>query len=105
MAAPRERLFIARKPANSRVRSAAGISLHPLAFWPDQRGEKSPLPWLSAVARRGAIAEAARGNAGAAALIGPSSFMIWFTIPRAGRPVKMLVRAVWRAASLFRAAR
>src|SRR5262245_41321125 len=93
------------EPANSRVRSAAGISLHPLAFWPDQRGEKSLLPWLSARARRGAIAEVARGNAGAAALIGPSSFMIWFTIARAGRPVKMLVSAVWRAASLFRAAR
>src|SRR5262252_3973598 len=87
------------------VDQAAGISLHPLAFWPDQRGEKSPLPWLSAIARRGAIAEVARGNAGAAALIGPSSFMIRFTILRAGRPVKMLVRAVWRAASLFRAAR
>src|SRR5262245_37450473 len=92
-------------PANSRVRSAAGISFHPLAFWPDQRGEKSLLPWLSAMARSGAIAEVARGNAGAPALIGPSSFMIWFTIPRAGRPVKMLVSAVWRAASLFRATR
>src|SRR5262244_1475537 len=57
----------ATEPANSRVRSAAGISLHPLAFWPDQRGEKSLLPWLSAIARRGAIAEVARGNAGAAA--------------------------------------
>src|SRR5262249_24746595 len=45
--------------------------------------------------------EVARGNAGAAALIGPSSFMIWFTIPRAGRPVKMLVRAVWRGGPRF----
>src|SRR5262249_9957695 len=95
----------ATEPANSRVRSAAGTSLHPLAFWPDQRGEKLPLPWLSAIARRGAIAEVAKGNAGAAALIGPRSVMIGFTMPRAGRPVKMLVRAVWRAASVFRAAR
>jgi TolB protein len=37
--APRQRLA-----ANARVRSAAGTSLHPLAFWPDHRDEKSPLP-------------------------------------------------------------
>lgn len=38
-------------------------------------------------------------------LIGPSSFITWFTIPRAGRPVKRFVSAVWRAFSLFSAAR
>ncbi len=51
------------------------------------------------------MAEVASGKAGAAPLIGPSSLMIRFTIARAGRPVKRLVSAVWRAASLFNAAR
>jgi len=48
---------------------------------------------------------AANGNAGAAALIGPSSRMTRFTMPRAGRPVKRLVTAVTRAASDFSACR
>ncbi len=30
--------------ASSRVSWAAGIALHPLAFWPHQSGEKSPEP-------------------------------------------------------------
>ncbi len=61
---------------------AAGTSLHPLAFWPDHSGEKSPLPWLSARAHNGAMAEAASGKVGAAMLIGPTSFTTRFTIPR-----------------------
>ncbi len=77
--------------------------MHPLAFWPDHRGEKSPEPRLSALARKGAMAAVAKGKAGAAGLIGPSSFIIRFTIPRAGRPVKRFVSAVCRAASLFSA--
>ena len=44
---------------------AGGRSLQPLAFWPDQSGEKSPLPRASAAARSGAIAAVASGNAGA----------------------------------------
>src|SRR5207248_2625480 len=91
--------------ASSRVSAAAAISLQPLAFCPDQSVEKSPRPRLSAFARSGATAAAASGNAGAAALIGPSSLIRRFTIPRAGRPVKTLVIAVYRAASLFNAAR
>src|SRR5215203_977421 len=94
-----------QRPHSSRVRSAAGISLHPLAFWPDHRGENSPLPWLSALARRGAMAEVAKGKVGTAADMGPSSLMMRLTMPRAGRPEKRFVSAVWRAASLFRAAR
>src|SRR3970282_2486849 len=85
--------------------TAAGTSLQPLAFWPDHKGEKSPEPWLSALARKGAMAAVAKGKAGGAALIGPSSLMMRFTIPRAGRPVKRFVSAVWRGASLFSAAR
>jgi hypothetical protein len=63
-------------------------------FWPDHRGEKSPEPWLSALARKGAIAETASGKAGVALLMGPSSLMRRFTIDRAGRPVKRFVNAV-----------
>ena len=51
------------------------------------------------------MALAAKGKAGAIELIGPNSFMRRLTIPRAGRPLKRLVSAVWRAASLFSAAR
>jgi hypothetical protein len=87
------------------VSCAAGISLQPLAFCPDQSGEKSPEPSASALARKGPMAEVASGNAGAALFIGPSSFMTWFMIPRAGRPVNRFVSAVWRAALLFSAAR
>ena len=68
--------------------------MQPLAFCPAHSGEKSPLPWLSAFARSGATAAAASGKAGAGALIGPSSRMRRFTMPRAGRPVKTLVTAV-----------
>src|SRR5690606_18808128 len=91
--------------ASSRVNSAAGISLQPLAFCPDHSGEKSPLPCFSACARNGAIAATASGNAGGTALIGPSSRTTRFTMARAGRPVNRLVIAVVRAASLFNAAR
>src|SRR5438132_4050888 len=47
------------EPASSRVRTAAGTSLHPLAFCPAHKGEKSPLPSLSALARNGMTADAA----------------------------------------------
>jgi hypothetical protein len=91
--------------ASSRVTTVAEASLHPLTFCPAHKGEKSPRPRLSAAARKGAMADVASGNGGAAALIGPSSLMRRFTIPRAGPPVKRLVSAVTRAASLFSAAR
>ena len=61
---------------------AAGTSLQPLAFWPDHSGENSPLCRLSAFARKGAMAAVARGKAGAAALIGPTSPTTRLTIPR-----------------------
>src|SRR5206468_1902553 len=67
--------------ASSAVSCAAGTSLHPLAFWPNHRGEKSPLPRLSALARNGATGPAASGNAGAASLIGPTSRISRFMIP------------------------
>jgi hypothetical protein len=41
---------------NSCVSRAAGISLQPVGFWPDHRGEKSPEPPASARARKGATA-------------------------------------------------
>src|SRR5579859_2021406 len=53
-----------RQAASSRVSCAAGISLHPVAFWPDQSGEKSPEPTASAFARKGTIADVASGKAG-----------------------------------------
>ena len=55
--------------------------------------------------RKGVMADVANGKAGGAALIGPSSRMMRFTMPRAGRPVNRFVSAVMRAASLFNAAR
>ena len=91
--------------ANSRVRRLAETSLHPVVFCPAHSGEKSPLPRLSAFARKGAIADVANGKAGADALIGPNSLMMRFTIPRAAPPLKRLVSAVTRAASLFSAMR
>jgi len=48
------------------VSCAAGISLQPLTFWPDHKGEKSPEPWLSVLARKGARAAIANGKAGVA---------------------------------------
>ena len=78
---------------------AAGISRQPLAFCPDHSGEKSPLPCASALARKrrdGGGRPA--GTPARAALIGPSSRITRLTMPRAGRPVKRLVSAVWRAA-------
>src|SRR5262249_36699415 len=91
--------------ASSRVRRVAETSLHPVVFCPAHNGEKSLLPRLSAVARSGAIADAARGKAGATALTGPNSLMMRFMTARAGRPVNRLVSAVTRARSLFRAVR
>src|SRR5262245_41267665 len=70
-------------PASSRVRTVAVTSLQPLVFCPAHNAEKSPLPWLSALARSGARADVARGNAGTALLIGPRSLMSRFTMPRA----------------------
>src|SRR5688572_6542301 len=91
--------------ASSRVRTAAGTSFNPVAFFPAHNGEKSPLPWLSAAARKGAMADAASGKAGARELMGPSSLMTRFTIPLAGRPVNRLVNAVMRELLLLRIAR
>lgn len=46
------------------------------------------------------MAAVAKGKAGGALLIGPSSCIRRFTMPRAGRPLNTLVSAVWRAAAL-----
>src|SRR6185503_1805755 len=94
-----------RCAASARVRSAAGISLQPLTFCPAHNGENCPLPWLSALARSGATAEAANGKAGAISLMGPISRTSLLTMPRAGRPVNTLVTAVVRASAVFNAAR
>jgi hypothetical protein len=51
-----------------RVTSAADTFRQPLAFWPHQRGEKSPLSVLSAWALSGAMAPAAEMLAGGAVL-------------------------------------
>ena len=67
--------------------------------------EQSVTPRLSALALSGAIADAASGNAGGNPLMGPSSCIRRLTMARAGRPVKMLVSAVYRPASLASAAR
>ncbi len=58
---------------------------------------------LSRVVARSSSSRA--GTRAHAPLIGPSSRIARLTMPRAGRPVKILVSAVWRAASLFSALR
>src|SRR5204862_6568530 len=90
----RLRSQVQRRAASSLVSSAAGTFLHPPAFWPDHSGDNSPLPCVSALDRSGTTAAVASGNAGAAALIGPSSAIRRLTMPRAGRPVKLFVSAV-----------
>jgi len=85
-----------RSAARSRVSCAAGTSLQPRCSGPTKAERKSPLPTLSAWRRRGATAAVASGKAGAASLIGPSSFIKRFMIPRAGRPVNKFVRACAR---------
>ena len=64
------------------------------AFWPDHKGVKSLKPCASAAARKGATAAVASGNAGAAAFKGPNSRMRRLTMPRAGRPLNKVVKAV-----------
>ena len=77
------------------------MARQPVLFWPDHSGEKSPLPRASAAARSGASAAVERGKGGCGApRSGPSSRITRLTMPRAGRPVKSVVSAVWRAASL-----
>jgi hypothetical protein len=90
---------------NSSVSAVAETSLQPVVFWPAHRGLKSLRPRLSALARSGATADAASGKSGAKGLIGPSSSMMRFTMPRAAPPVKTLVSAVARAPSLVNAVR
>lgn len=90
--------------ANSRVNAVAEISLQPLVFCPAHRGEKSPEPSLSALARRVLTAELASGKGGAAGLRGPISRIRRLTMPRAGRPEYTLVNAVSRPSGLFKAA-
>ncbi len=82
---------------------AALAFLHSLAFCPAHRGEKSPEPMLSALARSGAIPGVANGNSGGNSDRAPSSRITRFTMPRAGLPLNRLVNAVWRAASLCNA--
>ena len=55
---------------------------------------KSPDPAGSDLARNGANAPPASGNAGARSDIGPTSRTTRLMIPRAGRPVKTLVSTV-----------
>ena len=77
--------------------SAAASSLHAGAFWPHQSGEKSARAArfrLGAQRRDGRDRERERGRAP----IGPSSCISRLTMPRAGRPVKRLVSAVWNDA-------
>ena len=90
-----------KQDANSWVSRAAGISRHPAGFWPDRRGERSPEPAISARARKGVMALAARGKAGVARFMESSADMTGLTMPLAGPPLKRPVSAVWRAASLL----
>ena len=83
--------------------SAAGMHRAPWAFWPDHNGEKSARPAFSAAARSGTSAFTAEGKTGGRSLSGPRSRMSRLKMPRAGRPVNRLVRAVCRAASDARA--
>ena len=76
-----------------------------LAFCPAQSGLKSPEPCFSAAIRKGVMPAVASGNAGAFGLIGPSSRMTRLTMPRAGLPLKRLVRAVSLACGESRALR
>jgi hypothetical protein len=76
------------------VSVAAGTTRQPLTFWPAHRGENSPLPGASAFARSGSNTAEARGKAGAAAFIGPSSATNRFAMARAGLPVNTFVTAV-----------
>ena len=62
-------------------------------------------PCFSVWARSAPMALPASGKGGTPSGSGPSSRMMRLTMPRAGRPEKRLVSAVWRAASLFSAAR
>ena len=74
--------------------SAAGKASQSDAFWPDHKGEKSLKPLASAAARSGATAAVAKGKLGACAFRGPNWRMKLFTMPRAGRPLNRLVKAV-----------
>ena len=76
------------------VSSPAGSSCAKCAACPDQSGTKSPEPFASDLDRRGATAPAANGNSGGTSDIGPTSRIMRFTIPRAGRPVNTFVSAV-----------
>ena len=82
---------------SSRTMSDADTALQFDAFWPAQRGEKSPFPDASAHARSGASAAGAKGKSGTLVLIGPFSRMMRLTMPLAGRPEKRFVKAVSRA--------
>jgi hypothetical protein len=88
-----------------RVRSPAGTSRPKAAACPDHKGEKSPDPAASALARSGTNAPAARGNSGARSDMGPTSRTIRLTIPRAGRPVNTFVRTMSLSFALLRASR
>ena len=85
--------------------SAAGNASQSDAFWPDHKGEKSLRPLASAAARNGATAAVAKGKLGAWALSGPKSRMNLLTMPRAGRPLNRLVKAVCCADADSRACR
>lgn len=76
--------------ASSRARTTVEISAQPLVFCPVHKGEKSPRPRLSALARKGAMADVASGKSGTIELMGPSSHMMRFMMPRAGRPPSRL---------------
>ena len=73
------------------VSGPAGISLHKAAACPHHRGEKSLEAVISALARIGASASAARGKSGVKVLIGPKSRIRRLMMPRAGLPVNTFV--------------
>src|ERR1043166_1677699 len=93
-AAANRRSSACASAASALVTSPAGRSQPSATAWPHHSGEKSPEPEASALARRGASAPAASGNAGATSLTGPTSRIKRLMMPRAGRPVIRLVSTV-----------
>ena len=91
--------------ASLRVVSAADSLKQPCMLVPAHKGLKSSEPAASARALSGATAAVASGNAGASGFMGPRLCMAWFTMPRAGLPVKMLVSAVVRGGVAWSALR
>lgn len=88
------------RPTRLRVKAAADIDLASGKACPAHNGEKSSCPRASAAPRSGLNAAPALGNAGGSSDRAPSSDIRRVTMPRAGRPVKRLVKAVTRSGDL-----